>query len=427
MEQVARAWIVLVVVLAFAGPTTVWAIPSAAGDLDPSFGRGGIVTTDFGNNDSALDLLVQPDGKIVAAGTSSGHGFALARYEALNGGPDATFGADGTVTTEIGLKDVAFGVAIQFDGKLVAAGYSQGVDFQIRFAVARYMPDSSLDATFGGDGTVTTDFGDQPATAFSVGVQSNGRIIAAGYAESEDIPGQQAFALARYMPDGSLDPTFGRDGKVTTDIGDGAHADAIAIQPGGKTLVGGGAGSPGELGSDFALARYDRRGRLDRTFGQRGTVTTDLGQSEGIRAIAIQPDGKIVVAGGQGIAGGPAEDAALARYERTGELDPGFGTGGSVITDFGGKDGARDVAIQADGKIVVCGDTVSGGTDFALARYESDGHLDPVFGTEGVVVTDLGGNDTAWGTALQQGGRLVLAGHTVQGGTVDFALARYIP
>src|SRR2546426_2863336 len=153
---------------------------------------------------------------------------------------------------------------------------------------------------------------------------------------------------------GDLDATFGIGGRVLTDFGGGDRARAVALQADGKIVVAG-SSSAGAVGADFALARYNPGGSLDPTFGSGGRVLTDFGVDDEARAVALQADGKIVVAGGFGGA-----FFALARYNPNGTLDTSFGSEGRVFTNFGGRDGARALALQADGKIVAAGFTSSG-------------------------------------------------------------------
>ncbi len=227
------------------------------------------------------------------------------------------------------------------------------------------MPDGSLDPTFSTDGKVTTDFAGGFDEAFAVALQPDGKIVAAGGAVVGSSPFD--FALTRYNPDGSLDPTFGTDGKATTDFGGTDEALAMALQPDGKIVAAGQAftGSSPDFAVDFAVARYNPDGSLDSTFGTGGKVTTDFAGFDAARAVALQPNGKIVAAGGSSF------DFAVARYKKHGSLDPSFGPGGKVTTDFASStDVARAVALQPDGKIVAAGDAATGTSfDFALARY----------------------------------------------------------
>jgi uncharacterized delta-60 repeat protein len=254
---------------------------------------------------------------------------AASPASAAAGDLDGIFGTGGTVTTDFaGNGDEARAVALQPDGKIVAAGGALGAS--VDFALARYRPDGTLDTAFGTGGKVTTDFG-SGEQAYAVAVQPDGKIVAAGGAVT-------GFELARYNADGSLDGTFGAGGKVTTRFGLGlpfTRAHAIVLQPDGKIVVAGTATSA--TVGDFGLARYNPDGTLDASFGAGGKVTTDIrgtDSSDFAWAVTLQPDGKLVVAGSTA---GPTGDAfALARYTPSGNLDGTFGSGGKVITGFGG-------------------------------------------------------------------------------------------
>ncbi len=175
---------------------------------------------------------------------------------------------------------------------------------------------------------------------------------------------------------------------------------------------------------DFAVARYNAGGILDTSFGTGGKVTTNFGGDDRGFSVALQDDGKIVVAGTK-FAGGSG-DFALARYNAAGSLDATFGTGGKVTTNFGGYDRGLSVAIQSDGMIVAAGTSPGGGSaDFALARYNAIGALDTTFGTGGKVTTDFGGNDDVRSVTIQSNGKIVVVGNN-GGGSPDFALARYL-
>ncbi len=358
--------------VAAAGMALVLAVPGVAlaapGDLDPSFDTDGRVTTDFGGFDTAQAVAVQADGKIITAGRTFPSGgsndFALARYN-TDGSLDTTFNGDGRVTTDFGGDEVAEGVAVQTDGKIVAAGRTGGV---VDFALVRYNTDGSLDTTFNGDGRVTTDFGGDEV-AVAVAVQADGSIVAAG----GSTVGSNDFALARYNRDGSLDTTFDTDGKVTTDVGGNDQLWDAALQADGKIVaVGNVFAGPG--GSDLALVRYNTDGSLDTTFDTDGKVTTDFaGGSEQAKTVALQADGKIVAAGDSST--GSDLDFALARYNTDGSLDTTFNGDGKVTTDFNGSsDQAFGLAVQADGKIVAAGSaSMIPGQDMGLARYEGGG------------------------------------------------------
>ncbi|CAN5290131.1 hypothetical protein BH20ACT13_BH20ACT13_14770 [soil metagenome] len=414
-------------------------LPSAAGaaigDLDSSFGTGGRVTTHFGASDSANAIALQANGMLIVAGDTrvpQPGDFALARY-APDGSLDTTFDGDGKVTTDFGGSDSVSALVVQPDGKIVAAGGTAGAN-PADIAIARYNPDGSLDMTFDGDGKVTTDFGlGLIESAADVAIQTDGKLVVAGV-HGEGL--QSDFALARYNPDGSLDASFGTGGKVVTSFNAGHDsASALVVQRDGRIVA---AGSSG----DFALARYNADGTVDSTFDGDGKVVIDFGGTDFARDLALQADGKLVVAGStdppdtNGIV---EPDFALARLNVDGSLDTQgldphmdapFGTGGKVTTDFGGaRDEMTALAIEPGGNIVAAGSSLNGADgDFALARYYVSGSLDPSFGSAGKLTTSFtAGNDPARDVAIQRDGRIVAAGTAaVSSAAADFALARYV-
>ena len=410
-------------------------VEAAAGDLDPTFGRAGMVTTDFaGGVAEASASVIQPDGCIIAAGWSDNakgaSDFALARYN-KDGQLDSSFGSRGKVTTVFGGNAKAYGIALQGDGKIVAAGFGKNKpeSSSVDFAIARYNPDGSLDAAFGDSGKVTTDFFGKHDQVYAVAIQADRKIVVAGGATS--VKNIFGFALARYNTDGKLDSTFGAGGKLITSFipNQLSEAHALAIQSDGK-IIAAGSGSPG-FGMDFALVRYNPDGSLDQTFGTSGRTTTDFSGSEDqARALAIQPDGSIIAAGYAGLSNRPSTDFALARYKSNGALDPTFGSDGRVTTDFfDGYDGVSALALESDGLIVAAGMAGMGsGCDFGLARYRPNGTLDSTFGSHGKVNTVIQGA-TAWASsvAIQPDGKIVAAGNAMSRANSNngFAIVRY--
>jgi uncharacterized delta-60 repeat protein len=340
-----------------------------------------------------------------------------AAAQAAAGALDPTFSGDGRQTTDLG--GGANGVAIQADGKIVVVGLAGGGGND--FALARYNPNGSLDPSFSGDGRQRTDFGSRDR-ANGVAIQADGKIVAIGAS------GRGDFALARYNPNGSLDPSFSRNGKQRTDFGSRDSANGVAIQADGKIVVAGVA-SGGADGGEFALARYNPNGSLDRSFSGDGKQTTDVGAgNDEAKAVALQGDGKIVAVGGSTIE--EFGDFALARYNPNGSLDPSFSGDGKQEPNLGFPDFANGAAIQPDGKIIAVG--LAGGEldsqDFALARLNVDGSLDPSFSGDGEQRTDFGGFERANGVSIQADGKIVAVGLAGGGATgVDFALARYNP
>jgi uncharacterized delta-60 repeat protein len=398
------------------------------GTLDPSINGTGIVTNAVGPGESqGQAILMQGSGfqprKIIVAGLSSSvsgrRSFALARYNA-NGSFDTTFNGTGTVITPIGPNyDEAHAVAFQA-GKIVAVGFSLVNAGDTDFALARYNSDGSLDTTFDGDGIITTGVADRPAPAKAVAIQTDGKTVVAGYAETG--VNEEVFALTRLNPDGSPDFSFGLNGKVTTSFGAaGARGNAVVIQPDGKIVA------AGFANTDFAVVRYDTNGTPDVSFGVNGIVTTSIGAgNDVVNAIALQPDGKIVVAGSS--FNGANLDFAVVRYTTNGIPDTSFsGDGKATIAIGTSDDSGLAVKMQADGKIVVAGTSVIGTShDFAMVRYHTDGLVDTSFGSLGRVATDIAGgsHDLGQSVAIQPNGRILVGGLS-SSGPITFAVVRY--
>jgi uncharacterized delta-60 repeat protein len=403
--------------------------PSAS--LDTTFGAGGLALTHFGSfsNDQAQAVAIQSDGKIVIVGSTANPGtdFGVIRYNA-DGSLDTSFGKGGKVSTDFaGGMDVARAVVIQADGKIVVvgsafAGSTTGTDF----GVVRYNADGSLDTTFGNGGKVTTSFTSNLFdSAQSVVLQSDGRILVGGYSRGAGT-NMDDFAVVRYNTDGSLDTSFGTGGKVTTNFGAGATDDAyaMALQSDGRIVLAGTSNLNGNY--DFALARYNTDGSLDSSFGTAGLLHTDFaGANDNAQAVVLQSDGKIVAAG---YATSGLQGFALARYNTNGSLDTSFGAGGLVRTNFsGGNDVIEGLALQSDGKLVAAGFSYprfSSIPQFALTRFNSDGSLDSNFG---IVTTAINGNeDVGRGIAIQKDGKIVVPGWTLDNNFFyAFAVARY--
>jgi len=397
------------------------------GDLDPSFGGTGIVTTSLGPNksDGAEAVAIQSDGKIVAVGFTSPAinpraDFAMVRYNG-DGSIDTTLAHTGSVTTALGTNnDIAYAVALQSDGKIVAAGYSFQTPSLQDFAIARYYSDGVLDLTFSGDGKLIVDFSTGGINAISnpqdvasaAAIQSDGKIVLAGYRIPQSGSATQDVDLLRCTPAGGIDL------KVSTDLGANDGATSVVVQSDNKIVIAG--YSTGTSGSFLAVVRYNANGTLDTTFNGTGKVLINFGTAN---AVALQSDGKIVTAGVFN------NDFALARFNTDGSLDLSFNGTGKVTTALvNGHDVANSVVIQSDGKIIAAG-TSSNGTDddFALVRYNANGTLDNTFGSGGKVITAIGsGNDALRGIALQNDGKIVVSGSATVNGSAEFVVARYL-
>ena len=404
---------------------------------------GKVLTDFDHSTDIANAVAIQADGKLVVVGTTyqdndfSDEDFAVARYNP-DGTLDKTFGVGGKVQTDFpGLAAVASSVVVQPDGKIVVAGGAFPLfTFLGDFKVVRYNPNGSLDTSFGDGGIVTTTF-PEGSYAFDVALQADGKIIAAGTVFVDFDPGESSntdFALARYNPDGTPDATFGNGGQVSTDfLGLEDDAFSVLIQPDGKIVAVGSANDPATF-YDFAAVRYLSNGTLDTTFGVAGKVHTDFGDQnfDRARSAALQPDGRIVAAGFAISQNGGVQNFAVARYDSNGVLDTSFGTDGMTQIDFGSCcQSANKVLLQSNGKIIAVGypNSESSDSDFLLARLTSDGSLDPTFGAGGKVRTSFGDlNGGANGAVLQPDGKIVAVGFQATGLELfaDFALARYL-
>jgi uncharacterized delta-60 repeat protein len=420
---------------------------AASGDLDPTFGAGGSVRTDFaGNIDQANAVALQPDGKIVAAGSSFSNtktveDFIVARYLA-NGTLDKRFGKNGKITTDFFRNvDSISAVAVQPDGRIVVAGFAQlgGAGGNPRvFALARYTSDGLPDTSFGSGGALTTSFGGSFAGASALMLQPDGKIVVAGTVDfNPSVPNTGLdFALARYNSSGSLDGSFGVGGKVVFDFfGSFDQANAAALQPDGKIIVVGSASyDSANRDIGFALTRFNSDGSTDFGFGSGGKQITDFfGAGAKANGIVLQRDGRFVVAGtASDSATRPvATDFALARYNADGNLDTTFGSGGETAIPFpdSASEQGNALVVAPDGKIIVTGaafKTFSTAPDFALARYNSNGTPDVTFGSGGTLTTDFaGGTDVAQALAIQADGNVVAAGRAFRG-NFDLTLARYL-
>jgi uncharacterized delta-60 repeat protein len=416
--------------------------PAAAGspgDLDGSFsGDGWLRTLEVrspGNNylpRVAEDVAVQPDGRIVAVGElidgTSNWYFGAFRY-LPNGELDPSFGEGGWVDTDFGSFEFPHAVAVQPDGGIVVAGEGD-CQYAMCFVLARYRPDGSLDPGFGEGGIVRSPFGlVQASHAFDVSLAPDGRIVAVGFVQKGgDAQDSSHFAVARYLPDGRLDPSFSRDGRATVDFGYGNDiAYAVAHQRGGRIVVAGeGARNHNRTEEDFAFARFRRNGRLDRSFSGDGRRTLNFGGRRFDVAYGLAVRGRSIIATGSTvIAPERAPSVALTRLTWSGGLAPGFGRR-RVRPGPGGGIG-RAVLAAPNGRILVGGraysDTSQDASDWALLRYTRAGRLDRGFGGDGIVVSDFGtGEDSVRALALH-GGRILAGGsiYSSQG------LARYLP
>ncbi|MEI9953760.1 MAG: hypothetical protein WDO74_33470 [Pseudomonadota bacterium] len=374
------------------------------GSIDTSF-QGGKVLVPVGGTDAyAYAMTAQPDGKLLVAGTSHDHNgdFTVLRLT-RDGELDTSFGSAGLVTTEVGQgADVARAIAVDDAGRIVVAGTASGA-VGLDFAILRYQPNGTLDESFGSKGKTIVSFGDDADTAYALALQSDGKIVIGG--DSNRASGQTGldFALLRLDANGKPDSSFGDAGLVTTSVAtlggrDSIYALAVQEIAGEERIVA--AGGEG----DFMLARFHADGSLDDSFGEQGKVTGLFGSTIGAaRALALTAEGEIVVAGHA------QHDFALAKLQKSGSLATEFGVDGKVVTPVSKSnwDEAHGLAVEADGKLLVAGWTYEGNSssgNTALLRYDARGTLDASFGEQGVVITEVAAPSKA-----DQGSALLIA------------------
>ncbi|MEJ2617655.1 MAG: hypothetical protein P8Z35_22060, partial [Ignavibacteriaceae bacterium] len=407
------------------------------GNLDGDFGTGGILVTELSKEQEIYKIEIQDDGKIIAAGNSFDESsdesvFILARYE-TNGDLDSDFGPgdigiDGIVVTEIGSTAAATSIVVQSDGKIVAAGCSfNGTDKD--FTLTRYNIDGTLDADFGTGGIVTLPETSSEDMALSVLIEDNGNIITAGYSDD----GIRRFSLVCCNIIGEEVNSFGDNGRVITPVGKAdAKAYSMVIQKDGKIIAAGTAFNGTDY--DAALTRYNTDGELDTTFGTKGIVIRGGSGNDYIYSAALQTNGsgeeKIIVGGCSDEYG--TKDFVIGRFNNDGSLDTTFGSGGALITPIGSADDEiYSIAVQENGKIIAAGYTDNGSDkDFAIARYTSDGEPDISFGGDGFITTKIGtkdecANSVAIESAGMADGRIIAVGHVFNGTYPDFALVCY--
>ncbi|MFN8461855.1 MAG: choice-of-anchor Q domain-containing protein [Anaerolineales bacterium] len=364
---------------------------------------------------------------ILNAKNDEGRGHKAAVLDSA-GSLDATFDGDGLVTTPIANeRDAAGAIAIQPDGKIVVAGIVRIAAFD-DFLVARYNTNGSLDSSFDFDGIVTTDFGASDG-ANGLAIQADGKIVVTGYSSGEPFDSDAKIAIVRYNPNGTLDTSFDQDGKLMTNLGAGYdYASVVALQTDGKILVAG-VKNIGINNNDIALVRYLPNGTLDSTFDGDGIVTTEIGvgTNEFASSIALQLDGKIVVVGT--VDNSSNSDFALLRYQMNGVLDSSFDGDGIVTIDFNaGTSTERGgvVALQNDGRILIAGNDFAG--HMLLARFDINGLPDTSFDVDGRVSVVFGQDINVSDIDLQQDNKIVLAGYLSSFSPVNnynFALARF--
>lgn len=402
------------------------------GSLDQTFGNiyssvKGVACSGFGSS-TYYDVLLQPDGKIVAVGAyniASGDRYTVVLRYNTDGSLDTTFASDGSfIYSQNGGDDYSIAGAIQPDGKIVVGGKMNDVSS----SVIRINTDGSLDTSFGSGGVFSFDYSGYPRSlVISLAIDSAGKIVVGGYALGSNYD----YAFARILPTGGFDSTFvggngtiaAGTGRITVQIGSGHDVcNSMTIQPDGKIV---GAGYSDASNADFSAVRLNTNGSLDASFDTDGKVQTNFGLNERGNGVAIQSDGKIVIAGESDLSGS-RYDFALARYNINGSLDTSFDGDGRLTTQFNSNNSiARDILIQPDGKIVASGYSNWATVDFSIARYNPNGSLDTSWGVGKKPIEVNTSDDHAEGIAQQADGKLVVVGRTLISGNFRFGLTRF--
>lgn len=379
--------------------------------LDSSFGNGGIVITPTSNSAEIVDIAIQSDGKIVAAGYNlGGDDVQVARYHA-DGTLDIAFGTGGIVITDIGNQNIPYSMLLQADGKIVVGGTylaNSSPPFEYHSSLIRYNTDGTLDNTFGTGGVVKTIADSYSDGIASIALQTDGKIITAGHAANQCL-------IMRYNSNGTIDSSFGNNGIVKTSVEateqESSHWD-MALQTDDK-IIACGRTTDGDNGK-FSLVRYNSDGSLDQSFGTGGKVVTDFEQPwcEEIAArMETQNDGKIFLAGYYAPFSGTCNGSTtfFARYNSNGLLDSTFAIGGKLSSNIFPP--PTDIALQNDEKIIISGSVMVSNYSYSILRFNPDGSIDSTFGNSGNIIIDIApGNDYAQCLKIQPDNKIIVAG-----------------
>jgi uncharacterized delta-60 repeat protein len=404
--------------------------PQNAGDLDLSFGGTGFVTTSIGTaNTMSYSMVIQNNDKIIVAGNSIINGSAtitLIRY-LPDGSLDFSFGDNGIVTSQVGIASSVYSITLQQDNKIIAAGVSHINESTTNFSIIRYNQDGVLDDTFGDHGVASINI-ENSSNVYNVAIKSDQKIVISGYSNFNSNTG---ISLIQLNIDGTLDTNFGTGGISIHHFVESPDVEAWAMDlDGNDNIITTGMIYDSELQRNkIAVVKFKPNGDLDEDFGINGIVKTSISSNSDDfgNAVTIQPNNKIVIAGTSN------NLSVIARYNIDGTLDYTFGTNGIIITSFETGEPAETygITIQSDGNIVAVG--VSGQNaqntngNFGLIRLNPDGTIDDTFGLNGKVVTDIsnGHNDVAFSVKEQNDGKLVVSGISKSSDYYNIAVAKY--
>ena len=408
-------------------------VKSQPGTLDSDFSADGKVSVEFSNNDDVINaMLVQADGKILVAGYSNNgnnDNMALARFTS-DGSMDVSFGVSGKKVIFINSgTDRINAIILQPNQSILAAGQMFSGSYE-NLALVRILPDGQMDNNFSGDGIATISYSGLDENAYAIAMQNNGKILVAGYSDNGS---NDDFMIVRFNRNGTLDTTFSLDGIVTTDFeGRDDRAYSIIVLPNNKILVGGYAEDDyGPRDKDFAIVLYNQDGSIDLSFGTNGKVMTDVSGSDEdyARTLTLTENGKIIQ-GGYTYNFLASASMTVIQYNMDGSLDTEFANNG-IFRDMLGAHTAfcNATLCQVNSKILLGGYTYyEDSYDFTLVRLNPDGSYDSEFGTDGISTIDFGYqyDDYAYAMAIQDDHRILLAGYSEDGNDKDFAVARFL-
>jgi uncharacterized delta-60 repeat protein len=400
-----------------------------SGTLDNSFDVDGIVTTSPGAYSTAEAVGIQTDGKIVVGATvifGTNSGITLLRYNA-NGSLDNTFNVTGVAHTDFNNStEYCTAVAVQPDGKIVASGYSIDAFSEHFAATVRYNVDGTIDQSFGSGGKVLSQYLNTDSYAQDMILQQDGKIVLCGV--TKDSLGKNIMLAIRYNSNGSIDSSFDNDGMVVVDFtGYGADCSSIALQPDGKLVL---AGTNNNVigNSKMVLVRLNTNGSLDNTFDTDGKQNSIANACQAY-STKLQSDGKIIVAGNIYV-NNAGTDFIVLRYNTDGSVDSSFGIDGVVIKDVGlYQDFCLSVSVESSGNIILAGASrmsQQADANFTLLRLNSLGILDTSFNSNGIVITPIASAETIINDiAVQPDGKIVAAGYKALNNDSEIMMARY--
>jgi uncharacterized delta-60 repeat protein len=418
---------ILILLTVFAGNLTA----QPAGTLDVTFNGTGKVVYDKDNIDLYQDVKVQPDGKIIAAGTymtpTYSAGIEVTRYMP-DGTFDPTFGTGGHYDYFGMTESGAYKCLIDTNGKILICGYT--TDYTLwTMLLIRLNADGTPDPSFGANGIVTQDIGNGEDVAYAMALQEDGKILVAGY--SQDLNYLNAPVVVRFTDAGLLDNTFGTGGVATVPVTESDNDfSAVSVQPDGKIMAAGHI-SNGLSWFSLLVARFDQDGILDPGYGTNGVVNLNLGNvDDEFYDMQLTENKEAILTGFTVTQGDLYYHLLLMKFDSTGQPVTTFGNNGIVISGDVPYTFGDALVLQTDGKILVAGCTgelLPSNNDWALWRFNQDGSPDPDFGTNGLVTTEFFGNaDEALGIALFED-KIILAGKTRNAANkLDFAVARYL-